>query len=332
MDSVAIVVLNWNGLDDTRHAIESLARQDHQPFTIILIDNASTEVGTSDALANFQKTFGNKLQVITNNENLGFAGGVNVGIRYAIENKFTYVALFNNDAVAEKNWLSELVACAREQGSEITTGLLLTGDGNFIDSTGDFYTTWGLPFPRSRDLKRADAPASGPVFGATGGAALYQSSLFEDIGLFDEDYFAYYEDVDLSFRAQLNNHLVYYTDKAVAYHQRGATSSKLRGFSTKQTFKNLPMLFIKNVPRGLILKILPRFFLAYHLMLLKALLSNNFIAALNGWLSGIVLTVVKLPIRWRIQRTRKASSADISERIYDGLPPDQTGLRKLFYR
>ena len=90
--------------------------------------------------------------------------------------------------------------------------------------------------------------------------------MLKQIGLFDEDFFAYYEDVDISFRAQLAGWKVAYAPKAVAYHQIGATSSKIKGFTTYQTMKNLPMLLWKNVPAGLLISVVPRFSLPIQLL------------------------------------------------------------------
>ena len=130
----------------------------------------------------------------------------------------------------------------------IVTGRLLMADGSTVDSTGDFYSVWGLAFPRDRGEAAEPVRPSGEVFAASGGASLYRSALFADVGLFDEDFFAYFEDVDVSFRAQLAGHRVHYCAAAVAYHDQGATSRKLAGFATEQYFRNLPLLLVKNVP------------------------------------------------------------------------------------
>ena len=329
MDSVAIVVLNWNGIGDTVNCITSLSKQTYKYFTIILVDNGSTEQGTAAKLDELKKKYTDKLHIIRNPKNDGFAGGVNIGIRYALENKFTYVALFNNDATAASSWLSELVDASRCNQSAITTGLLLHADGKTIDSTGDWYSIWGLPFPRDRNMLPSSASEPGYVFGATGGASLYECGLFKHIGLFDESFFAYYEDVDVCFRAQLVGKKVYYTDKAIAYHKQGATSSKLSGFSTYQTFKNLPLLFWKNVPTKFIFFIGIRFFIAYYLMLIKALLSKNALSALRGWVNAALLTPAALHKRITIQGQLSTSKDYIKKILWNDLPPDQTGLRKL---
>ena len=289
------------------------------------------EANTKQTLAGFEKEYGDKIVVLRNKINKGFAGGVNTGIRYGIENNFEYITLFNNDAVAETNWLSSLVATSVKKNSSITTGLLLHEDGETIDSTGDWYTIWGLPFPRGRDNPTSMAPASGEAFGGSGGATLYKTSLFKEIGLFDETFFAYYEDVDISFRARLAGHTAYYEKSAVAFHKQGATSRTIPGFAVKQTLKNLPLLYIKNVPVGLLLPIGARFWLAYSLITIKAVLSPNYKQALTGWMQGAWLFWTHgIQERSKIQRNKKVSSQQINELLWHDLPPDQTGLRKLF--
>lgn len=333
MNSVLIVVLNWNNLADTERCLASLVNLDHPNYTLLLVDNGSTEVHTDETLAQFESTYGRQLVVLRNTRNLGFAGGVNTGIRYGLEHDFDYIALFNNDAVAEPNWLSELVSTATEQGSALTTGLLLHDDGKTIDSSGDWYSTWGLPFPRGRGRAKADAPAAGRVFGASGGASLYSAASLRDIGMFDETFFAYYEDVDISFRALLAGHKAYYQPSAIAYHKQGATSRTIPGFAAKQTLKNLPLLYVKNVPAGLLLSIGLRFWLVYSLIAIKAVLSPNVGPALVGYLQGVWLFWTHgVPQRFKIQRQKKVSNQYVKEMLWHDLPPDQTGLRKLFGR
>lgn len=333
MNSVLIVVLNWNGLADTERCLASLDKLTYEKFTILLVDNASTEPKTKQKLRELKTTYANRLTILRNTTNEGFAGGVNTGIRYGIENKFDYIALFNNDAVAEPDWLTNLVTAAERQASAATTGLLLHADGTTIDSSGDWYSIWGLPFPRGRNRPASDAPESGFVFGASGGATLYKTSLFEAIGLFDETFFAYYEDVDVSFRAQLAGHTVYYEKSAVAYHKQGASSARVPGFGVRQALKNLPLLYIKNVPNGLLLPIGVRFWFAYTLITLKALAGANFKPALTGWLQGVWLFWTHgIPGRFKIQRNSTVSTEHIEQLLWRDLPPDQTGLRKLLGR
>ncbi|HRN90152.1 MAG TPA: glycosyltransferase family 2 protein [Candidatus Saccharibacteria bacterium] len=320
---LAVVVLNWNGISDTALCLDALHKQT-VPLTVIVVDNGSSD----DSV----QVLENRSDIILLKQpaNLGFAGGVNVGIKYATENNFDAVALLNNDAVADKGWLTELVKTTEtDEKIGIVTSLLLSEDGNLIDSTGEQYSKWGLPFPRSRGDKLANAPKSGLVFGATGGASLYKTALFKDIGLFDEGFFAYYEDVDISFRAQLAGWKVAYEPKAIAYHKQGATSKKIPGFTVYQTFKNLPLLFLKNVPHGLLFRTGVRFYFAYWLMLFNAIAKGSGIPAIKGLGKSFILGFKALSDRKDIQKNKRVTYKYIQSIMWDDLPPEQTGLRKL---
>ena len=328
MTSVLIVVLNWNGIDDTEKCIDSLLAQTYKDFEILIVDNASSD-DSLPRLEKIEQSNPDKINLLKNSKNLGFAGGVNSGIRYAIKENFDAVALFNNDAIADKNWLSNLVKILETHPeSAIATGLLLHADGKTIDSTGDFYSTWGIGFPRSRDTATENAPESGEVFSGSGGASLYKTSLFKGIGLFDESFFAYYEDTDISFRAQLAGHKIYYTKDAIAYHKQGATSSKIPGFTVYQTFKNLPLLFWKNVPTKLLLKVGARFALLYTLIFLNAVKKGSGWPAFKGVLANIYyFWTSALWKRLKIQRNKQVSAKYIWSILYHDLPPEQTGMR-----
>ncbi|HEY8992733.1 MAG TPA: hypothetical protein VIM37_02675, partial [Candidatus Microsaccharimonas sp.] len=192
-----------------------------------------------------------------------------------------------------------------------------------------YYSTWGMPFPRNRGNEADEAPASGYVFSGSGGASLYKTALFKEIGLFDESFFAYYEDVDVSFRTQLAGHKVYFTNKAIAYHKQGATSKKIPGFTIYQTFKNIPLLYTKDVPAGLLLPIGIRLFLLYVLIFGNAIKNGSGAYALKGWLASIgYFWTSAIWLRRTIQKRRKVSTSYISSIIVHDLPPEQTGLRR----
>ena len=327
MTSVLIVVLNWNGISDTEKCLNSLLRQTYNNYKILVIDNGSID----DSLVRLRKIErkNDNISLAVNKYNKGFAGGVNTGIRYALKQDFDAVALFNNDAVADENWLFELVKGLDHKHTAFATGLLLHEDGKTIDSSGDYYSIWGMPFPRNRGDKTEDAYESGFVFSGSGGASLYKTSLFKEIGLFDESFFAYYEDLDMSFRTQLAGRKVYFTNKAIAYHKQGATSEKIPGFTIYQTFKNIPLLFIKDVPTKLLFPIGIRLFLLYLLIFGNAVKKGAGVPALKGWLASIGYFWTKsLWLRFSIQSRRKVTTAYIDSVILHDLSPDQTGMRK----
>src|SRR5687768_15518056 len=236
MNRVAVVVVNFKGIEDTINCLGSLKKQTFKNFTIVAVENGSGNESVSE-FKKFEKKYGDKIHTIYNKTNTGFTGGVNVGILWALEHDYEGVILLNNDAIVEPNWIEELINTQEKEKSGITTGLLLHEHGDTIDSTGDWYSTWGLPFPRNRDDKTEDAPEAEYVFSATGGGSLYTAELLKDIGIFDEVLFAYYEDIDISFRAQLAGWKIFYTPKAVAYHKQGATTKRMPGgFAVFQTF------------------------------------------------------------------------------------------------
>lgn len=323
---VLVVVVNWNGIKDTERCIPSLLNQTYKNFEILVVDNGST----NDSLKRLQVLEEKNIQivVIDNGFNRGFAGGVNTGINYAIENEFDAIALFNNDAMADKDWLTELVKAIEPEDIGIATGLLLHDNKKTIDSTGEFYSTWGLAYPRNRGNKAELAPEAGQVFGASGGASLYKVDVFKQIGLFDQSFFMYFEDVDVSFRAQLAGWKVTYNPKALAYHKQGASTKKVPGLAVNKTFANLPQLFLKNVPKGLLWHIGIRFYLSYFLIFWNAVFHGNGWPAFKGALRSIVMTPAALIKRYGIQKNKKVSVDYIRSILWNDLPPDQTGMRK----
>lgn len=324
MQKSCVVIPNWNGADSLPSCLDALLRQSLKTH-LIVVDNGSVD----ESLKLLEKY--PQVEVIKNTENKGFAGGVNTGIRQAMQLKVSYVALLNNDAVADKHWLEELVSHIDSHDEVgIVTSKILDAEGKKLDSTGDFYTNWGLPYPRGRsesDIDKYDSSVE--VFGASGGASLYRVSMLEEIGLFDEDFFAYYEDVDISFRAQLAGWKVNYVPAAIALHQIGATSSKLKGFTAYQTMKNLQLLYYKNIPRRFLYKVGWRFFVAQLLFIARAFTRGQGWAALRGDLKGSYLIIKKVKERRRIQKARKVSDKYIWGLIVHDLPPNARALRKL---
>ena len=335
MNRLAIIVLNWNGSDDTIECIESLTNQTLKP-TIIVVDNNSSDnsVSVFEKYASTHKK--EDIILIKNSANLGFAGGINTGLTYARGRNFEYIGVLNPDAIADKEWCQALVdELSSHPKCGITTGILQRRNSKTLDTTGDFYTTWGLPGPRNRDEPIQNAPDKpGEVFGATGGGAIYRAAIFDDIDMFDEDFFMYYEDVDLSFRAQLAGWKVRFTPKAIAYHKVGASSKKVPGLAVYNTFKNLPLVFIKNVPGKLFWHIGLRFFLTYWLIFASAFRHGNGWPAFKGILASIIRKPAAYKKRLNIQKNRKVSVNYIRSIIHEGPLPNQTGLLKFkrFFR
>lgn len=322
---IAVVIPNWNGAELISECLKSLEAQSIKVH-VIVVDNGSTDNSIRIIEQNFPKMI-----LLKNSVNLGFSGGVNTGLRYALSKNYDCIGLFNNDAVADKDWAKELCGLLQERNDlGAVAGKLLKRDGKLIDSTGDLYSSWGLPIARQRnELATKAIQDKQDVFGATAGACMYKSEALKQNGLFDEKFFAYYEDTDFNFRFQLNGWKIAYTPKAIAYHAIGGTSSKLSGFTTYQTMKNLPMLFFKDVPLALMPRMLPRFFTAYYSILFNSFFAGRGWPALKGHFHFLGNIPHVISERRKIQKNKKVNIDYIWSIIYKDLPPDAQKLRRL---
>lgn len=313
----AIIIPNWNGKEFISESINSLLKQTY-PVDVIVVEN-----GSSDGSVDHIKKHHPKVILLEYPDNAGFAGGVNRGIRFALEQNYNLIGLFNNDAVADTHWVENLTnVLENNENIAIATGTLYRMDGEHIDSTGDFISRSGMPYPRDRNVATKNVSRkSGPVFGATGGASIYKCDLFRKIGLFDEKFFAYYEDVDISFRAQLSGLGIYFTSNAKAYHTISATSSKLGDFSRYHSVKNFVMLYVKNMPTSMFI----RFFGLFIFQLAKLYLGLardrklSIIAKSISWTFLNFFSI--LSSRLRVQRLRTQSTHELLKIIKLKFPP-----------
>lgn len=316
-NSVFCVIPSWNAKDLLKPCLDSLLKQSLKP-KIIVVDN-----GSSDGSIELIKENYPDVQLIAKDKNYGFAGGVNFGISVAMDQDAKFIALFNNDAVAESSWIEGLYNTLKSDPNlGIVTSKIMRIDKKHLDSTGDFYSIWGLPFPRGRneiDTKQYDKKLE--IFSASGGASMYRVSMLKEIGLFDEDFFAYFEDVDISFRAQLAGWKVRYNPKAVVYHHVNATSSKLGNFSLFHSVKNFMLLYAKNMPTRLYIKYLPLFTLQFIRWAITSTLRGKLITFIKGTVAAIRLHTSTIKKRKTIQKSRKVSVKYINEMLFHGRPP-----------
>jgi GT2 family glycosyltransferase len=317
MEKIFVVIPNWNGADMIAKALQSLEAQTHK-HQVVVVDNGSVDNSTEIIESKFPSAHLIKLP-----ENTGFSGGVNTGISYALDQNADAVALFNNDAIADKNWLGTLVEAMQENGTfGIVTSKIIRSDKKRLDSTGDFYSAWGTAFPRGRDeedIGQFETPEE--VFAGSGGASLYRAAMLRRIGLFDQDFFAYYEDVDISFRARLAGWKVYYQPKAIVHHEVGATSSKIHDFGTYHGLKNIFFLSYKNLPLSLLIWQFPKRALYYTALHARTWTKGKPLASIKAAIKILLLLPKKTMERWRIQKNRKLSARDLDKIIYHPLPP-----------
>ncbi|HUU40659.1 MAG TPA: glycosyltransferase family 2 protein [Desulfatiglandales bacterium] len=248
MDKVSIIVVNWNGKRFLSECLDGLRRQIYQPFSVILIDN-----GSSDGSVDFVNRNYPEVEIIALTKNLGFAAANNIALKTA---QTEYVALLNNDAVPHPIWLNSLIEDLESypEAGFAASKMLFYDKPDVIDRAGDAYSRAGTGLLRGRGEAASNYNKQEWIFGACAGAALYRTRMLKDIGLFDDDFFLLYEDVDLGFRAQLKGYKCVYVPEAIVYHKSSSSIVYDSPTSVYYSHRNLEWVYLKNMPPKLILK------------------------------------------------------------------------------
>jgi GT2 family glycosyltransferase len=288
--SVGVVIPTYNRDDLLERCLERLACQTLQSSRTIIVDN-----GTRSSIPAFLNRFEN-LEWIPMLSNRGTAVAFNRGIASAAGCE--YVFLLNNDIELEADCLDYLVQ-ALEKGraySMAVPKLSRWSDPRYLDGAGDEILLGGGAYhvgSGELDVGQYDAPRA--VFSACAAAALYRASLFDDIGGFDEDFFAYREDVDLGLRAQLRRHRCIYVPRARARHHGSATMGKpAHSWIIRLSTRNQILAILKTYPRYTLLRLLPQLLLFQVLWLAFSARRNT----LGGYCLGIADALRALPKTW----------------------------------
>jgi GT2 family glycosyltransferase len=312
---ISIVIPNYNGAEHLKTLFPSLKNQTCKDYRVILVDNGSTDESVPFTSAEFPDCL-----IISVGYNSGFSSAVNKGIKYSLKNlNSKYILLLNNDIELKENFVEIALKTFESQrdASILAVKMLNYFSRDTIDDCGDFIKSGGgSPLARGhgeKDTLQYDNEEY--IFGASAGAAFYKTEIFKNTGYFDEKFFAYYEDIDFSFRAQLLGYKCLYQPKAVCYHKRGGTSSvATHGFQTEMCERNLVLLRFKNYPFLTYFLYQPLFFIArikryYNFIRYHSLII--FLRAFKGYLRGILLATTKLPERIKIQKNKKVTAAYI---------------------
>jgi GT2 family glycosyltransferase len=243
----SVVIPNVDGRSFLAACLTALRGQSLRDFEVIVVDNGST-----DGSVEFLRESFAEATVIELGDNYGFARAMNVGIKAA---SGEYVVFLNNDTEATPDWLAELIACMERHPRAAAAGskTLLMRDRRLVDGAGDVMDWKFEPHPRGHgDLDSERYAQERQVFSVSGAACIWRADALRDIGLFDEDFFAYYEDVDLGFRARLLGYECWYAPRSVALHARGAWSAGRSEFTFFHPIKNRWFLIVKNAPAALL--------------------------------------------------------------------------------
>ncbi len=240
----AVVIPNYNGIKYLADCLNSLKTQSLQGFNVIVVDDCSTDDSIKEIECNFPE-----VTCVKRDKNGGFSVAVNEGIRHAKDKGAEFVILLNNDAVAEKTFVENLVSAIEEDERifSVQAKMLSLKEPDVIDDAGDFYTVLGWAYARGKGKSALKYTKKSKIFASCAGAAIYRVSVFEEIGMFDEAHFAYLEDIDLGYRALLYGYNNILEPCAIAYHAGSGTSgSRYNEFKIKLAARNNVYLIYKN--------------------------------------------------------------------------------------
>lgn len=212
--NVVVVILNWNGAADTAECLRSLQAQTYRSWAAVVVDNGSSDDSVAVLRAGFPS-----VEIVASPRNLGFAGGCNVGIRRALAGSAEWVLLLNNDTVLDPRCLEELLDSSPALPGVLAPAIYYHDAPERLWS-GGARQGWGLPFElKAEDLRRESVAADY----VTGCAMLVHRRVFEEIGLLDERFFMYYEDLDFCLRARRAGFGIVVKPRARLWHKVGSS-------------------------------------------------------------------------------------------------------------
>lgn len=241
--SVAVIIVTWNGLEHLQRCLPALMAQEGVAFETLVVDNGSTD-GTVPWL---RETYPD-VRLVVNAENVGFAEANNQGIRAT---SARYVVLLNNDATPAPGWLCALVAAGEREDrvGMVASQICFAHDPERLDSAGIEVDVLGIAWNRHLGGLVSEEPVHAvEVFGPSAAAALYSRPMLDEIGPFDARYFAYYEDVELAWRARRAGWRCLYAPAARVAHVHSATGGRIAGFKHMLLGRNKWRTLFKHYP------------------------------------------------------------------------------------
>jgi GT2 family glycosyltransferase len=332
-----VVILNWNGARLLPACLSALAQQTYRDFELVLVDNGSID-GSERLLDDLDRSnhpdwlsapLPRQARVIRNPDNLGFAEGNNIALRDVCSH---YVALLNNDAIAEPGWLAELtgtIGSAPRNVGMVASTMLFSHRPEVVASAGIRIHRDGVALDRAMGMALSAVETWGvrPVFGPSAGAALYRTELLCDTGLFDRHFFSYLEDADLAWRARSRGWRALHNPRARVLHEYSATGGHNSPFKTALISRNRVWLLYKNMPEVLLRRYWPHI-LRYDLFAVAGGLVSRNRHVLRGRLQALHSLR-----RLRSDRLKNLTSARLHpDEIEALLSPPLTPQQHLRYR
>lgn len=217
---ISVIVLNYNGKEDTQGCVDSVLRSTYKPFEVVIIDNGSTDSSYEYLQARYNRK--KSVIIVRSAINLSFTGGCNLGVKHS---KGSLVVFLNNDCTVDKDWLGPLVETILHRNIALVQPKILRYDNKkIIDNIGGCYSIFGFGFGnRHNKLDQGQYEGISKTDYVNGTSFMIKKSCFNFLGGFDEWFKHHYEDVDLCLRAQKNSGECYYNSKSVIYHKISQT-------------------------------------------------------------------------------------------------------------
>lgn len=250
---LAIVIINWNSYDLTSDTLASLSHTSYKNYNIIVVDNFSTD----DSAALLEKEYSNII-LLKSNENKGFTGGNNIGFDYAIKHGYEYVMMLNNDVAVEADFLEPLVAQldSDQKIAGVQPLIYFYHDRELIWNAGSRYNQlFGIPYILGyyrKDKGQLQRKKQKSIDWITGCAFMIRTKVLEQVGLLAQDFFIYYEDVDLSFRIKAAGYALAYEPSSVIYHIAGMSHKSKE--KLKEGYLNPKVHYLNGRNRIMVLK------------------------------------------------------------------------------
>ena len=326
---ISIILVSWNSAGHLPYCLESLARQTFRNFEVVIIDNGSTDGGISDLDRKYPE-----LDLSTKHlgSNQGFAVANNIGAHIA---RGRWLVLLNADAFPESNWLEQLVHTAQDnpQYTSFSSRQIDAITPDFLDGAGDAYHVSGFAWRRYIGYPTKDyGDEQVELFSPCAAAAMYLREAFLDVGGFDEDFFSYFEDIDLGFRLQLKGYQCLYVPEAVVRHIGSATFGERSDFAFYHSHRNLIWTFVKNMPSTMLWRYLPAHLMANLIYVSYYTLKGRGKVLWRAKYDALKELPKFIRKRREIQRNAQVSSADLMRVMQHGwLQPYLLGynLRKV---
>lgn len=242
-NKVTVVIPNFNGIKYIKNCLASLEEQEWRFFRTVVVDNNSTD-GSQELI---KEQFPH-VRLIELKENTGFANAVNVGIQQC---KDEYVILLNNDTTVEKDFIKQMVVAMHENKTwfSASSKMVTMADSSIIDDAGDYYNAFGWAYGKGKGKPSANYTKNKNIFASCAGAAIYRRYVFIEIGYFDDNHFAYLEDIDIGYRSRIYGYENGFVANAICHHEGSASSgSRYNEFKISLSSKNSVYLIYKNMP------------------------------------------------------------------------------------